>query len=122
MYKRESKSSSCPCTGEVDSFMTRMFGFNPSMTWKVVGISESEVPGVARVLITIGNQPTPNAFYIMPGGKFAMVGEVIPFGADPFAPVRSKLNTEAHGPMRGSASAAVTMVEFSDLQCPHCKA
>jgi protein-disulfide isomerase len=119
--KAEAQDASLPTTATVDSFMHRMFGYNPAVTWKVLDISPSEIPGVASVLVTIGDQPQPNQFYVMPGGQFAMVGEVVPFGADPFAPVRKKLATEAHGPQLGSKAAPVTVVEFSDLQCPHCK-
>jgi protein-disulfide isomerase len=101
--------------------MKRMFGFNPQVTWKIVDISPSEIPGVARVLVNIGGQPQATQFYVMPGGQFAMVGEVIPFGADPFAPARDKLDAEARGPSRGEQTAPVALVEFSDLQCPYCK-
>jgi protein-disulfide isomerase len=47
---------------------------------------------------------------------------MIPFGADPFARTRAELQRDAKGPSRGPANSAVEIVEFSDLQCPHCKA
>jgi protein-disulfide isomerase len=100
--------------------MKRMFGFNPGVTWKIVDISPSEAPGVARVVISIGEGQS-QAFYVLPGGQFAMIGEVIPFGADPFGAARTKLKAEANGPSKGAQAAPVQLVEFSDLQCPHCK-
>jgi protein-disulfide isomerase len=96
-----------------------MFGFQPDLKWKVSSIGPAEDPAVTRVVVQIGEQY--QAFYVWPGGKFAQVGDVIPFGADPFGPVRSKLATGAHGAVHGTTNAPVTLVEFSDLQCPHCK-
>jgi protein-disulfide isomerase len=113
--------TSLPTEATVNSFMKHMFGYNPSLTWKIVDISPTEAPGVARVVITVGEQGQSQAFYVLPGGQFAMVGEMIPFGADPFGPAREKLMAQAHGPTKGPQSAPVLLVEFSDLQCPHCK-
>src|SRR2546430_1765723 len=55
--KSETPDSSLPTNAVVDSFMKRMFGYNPAVTWKIVDISPSEIPGVARVLVAIGGQP-----------------------------------------------------------------
>src|SRR4051812_5189454 len=111
-----------PTEADVNGFLQHMFGYDPKITWKIQRISATEIPGVSSVLLVIGNSPQPTELLVMPGNKHAIVGqlEVIPFGPDPFADARKKL-VAADGPSRGPAGARVTIVEFSDLQCPFCK-
>ena len=42
--------------------------------------------------------------------------------AQPFAETRATLQQRADGPWRGAASKDLELVEFTDLQCPSCKA
>ena len=55
------------------------------------------------------------------GGQNAIIGEMIPFGPNPYVATRAKLQG-VFGPSRGGPNAKIQVVEFSDLQCPHCKA
>lgn len=113
--------SNPPTEAEVNEFLRRMFGYSANLTWKVLAIVPADSPGVSHVVAAIGEQQRPIHLYVLPGGKFAAVGDVIPFGADPFQPVRDILHTKAKGTSRGPADAGVTIVEFSDLQCPFCR-
>jgi protein-disulfide isomerase len=64
----------------------------------------------------------PTAFFVMPDGKHAVAGDaVVPFGVTPFADLRKTLQARADGATRGATSKDLLLVEFADLQCPHCK-
>ncbi len=106
----------------VNSFMHWMFGQDSTLEWKVQAIKPSVVKGLTEVSVLVsapqGKQQF--VFQVNPDGNYAIVGDILPFGADPFAADRAKL-AGFNGIAVGPKDAAVTVVEFSDLQCPHCK-
>jgi protein-disulfide isomerase len=112
-----------PAEDTVNSFLFQMFGYDPTVTWKVIEIRPSEVPGLAEVSIVLTNPQgsTPNRLLVSADGKRAITGDILPFGAKPFDDARARLEKGVNGPAKGPAKAAVTIVEFSDMQCPHCQ-
>jgi len=112
-----------PSEEVVDAFMQQMFGYDPSFSWKITAIKPSEAQGLAEVDVTVQGPQGAQAqkFYVSPDGRHAVVGQILPFGSHPFQAAREELGKRANGPSRGPATAPVTVVEFSDLQCPHCK-
>jgi len=116
-------SQRLPSKATVDSFLQHWFGYDSSITWQVARIQPAEVSGFAEVLVALekGGQQQQMVLYVAPDEKHAFTGEVIPFGADPFAAARQELAASTTGIGRGPANASLSIVEFSDLECPHCK-
>lgn len=110
-----------PSEQTVNEFLRHMFGYDPAIKWQVARIDVSP-EGMPEVFAIVQNGPQSQTvrFYIAPDGKHAILGETVPFGADPFAEARAIL-AKADGPARGPANAPVTIVEFGDLECPSCK-
>jgi protein-disulfide isomerase len=116
----QAPKTALPTTEEVDAYMKRSFGYDPSVSWQIFDIRDSGVPGVAEIIVSV-NKGEATHLYFSPGTQSAIVGQMMPFGPDPYAATRAKLQG-AFGPSRGAANPQIQIVEFSDLECPHCKA
>jgi protein-disulfide isomerase len=111
--------SKLPSKEEVEASLKRSFGYDTSISWKLLDVRPSVIPGLVEVLVQFGQDFS--RVYYSPETQQAIVGNLIPFGPNPYAPARAKLQA-ADGPARGPQTPVITMVEFSDLECPHCKA
>ncbi len=120
-------TATSPTTDTVNSFLKSLWGYDANRIWKVAAIQKTDAPGVSKVVVYVAERGA-NAkvqltqFFVTPDGKHAIAdGTVTPFGATPFADLRQLMQQRADGPARGAAGKDLLIVEFADLQCPHCK-
>lgn len=117
-----------PTVATVDSYLHAMLGYDASRIWRVVAIQKTPAAGVSKVVALVSDK-APNSkvqsatFYILPDGRHLVsdASGVQGFGADPFAENRAMLRARANGPAQGAPDKDLMLVEFADLQCPHCK-
>jgi len=112
----------------VDAFLTQLWGYDPNRIYQVAAIMPTVAPTVSQVVVFVAERGQPadqtktTTFLVLSDGKHGIAGDnVIDFGATPFADKRALLQARADGPSRGSADKKLELVEFADLQCPHCK-
>lgn len=120
-------TAASPTVETVNSFLHALWGYDPDRVWSVAAIEPTIAPGVVRVQAYIAEKTTPaklaqTTLFITPDGKHAIAGEVVAFGQQPFTEMRTLLQQRAEGPVRGSRSKDLELVEFADLQCSSCKA
>ena len=118
-----SATTGLPSQEEVNAFLRAQVGWEPQTTWKIVSIKPSKAAGLAEVNVQMSGPQGQGGktFFVSSDGKHAVFGEIVPFGKHPFEETRLELEKKSKGPSRGPATAPVAIVEFSDLQCPHCK-
>lgn len=124
---RKNFTAASPTVATVDAFLKAIWGYDVHRAWRVEAIQETPAPGLSRVTVFVadkaaGSKVQPSAFFVTPDGKHAIAGDsVITFGEKPFAEARQELMARANGPFRGASGKDLMLVEFADMQCPHCK-
>jgi protein-disulfide isomerase len=120
-------TAASPTVDTVNSFLKQLWGYDANRIWRVEAIQKTSAPGVAKVVVFVSDR-SPNAkvqttaFFVTPDGAHALAGDgVVPFGATPFESIRKLIQAKADGASRGAAGKEFLLVEFADLQCPHCK-
>jgi len=120
-------TASSPTVDTVNAFLKALWGYDPNRIWRVEAIQTTSAPNISKVVVFVsdkspGAKVQPTAFFVTPDGKHAVAGDsVVPFGATPFADLRKTIQTRADGATRGASGKDLMLVEFADLQCPHCK-
>lgn len=103
-------------------FVRELFAWGPDVKVKVGPLTPSvasdfyDVP----VQVTLQGHLEKGDVFVSKDGKTMLRGEIYRMADDPFAANRAKLRTEG-SPSLGPANARVTLVEFSDFECPHCQ-
>jgi protein-disulfide isomerase len=115
-----------PSRDTVEAFLHTMWGYDDNRIWSVAAIQQTPAAGVSRVVVFVKDKTSPDkgnttVFFVTPDGKHAIADNVIPFGAKPFAENRQMMIDKANGAAKGAAGKELLLVEFADLQCPHCK-
>ncbi len=116
-------SANAPSEATINDFLKQTFGWDQQVTWKIAQIKPAEDPNLFSITVILNTPQGQQAahFFVTPNQKYAVVGDLIPFGSDPFAKARQELKAIS-GPSHGPQDAPVTIVEFGDLECPACKA
>ncbi len=106
----------------VESYLRNLFSWGPAFQLKLGPLKDSQLPGFYEVpiAVTFQEQTDSGIVYASKDGKYIIRGELYNTSQDPFAETRAKLVTK-DSPSQGPANAKVTVVEFSDFQCPHCR-
>jgi protein-disulfide isomerase len=106
----------------VEAYLRHLYAFGPTVQLSVSVPKESEVPGLLETTIDLkdGENSQSAKFYLSKDGKYLVRGEVSDLSKDPLAETRSRIQMK-DAPSLGDPKATVTLVEFSDFQCPVCR-
>ena len=106
----------------VEAYLRNLYALGPSVQLSVSVPKESEVPGLLETTVDVkdGESSQSAKFYLSKDGKYLVRGEISDLSKDPLAETRALIQTN-EAPSLGDPKAAVTLVEFSDFECPVCR-
>ncbi len=107
---------------ETEVFVRNLFAWGPDFKVSIGPLAASPSPDfyLAPIHVTVNGQTDTGTVYVSKDGKTFLRGEMFDMAAHPFAENLPKLHID-NNPTQGPSDAKVTIVEFSDFECPHCR-
>ena len=117
-----SSSDQAHLSTTIESFLRNLFSWGPDFQIKLGPYKDATIPGYYEVGIEVKykDQNQTGVVYASKDGNYLIRGELYKTSEDPFAAARKDLSTKG-SPSKGPADSKITMVEFSDFECPHCR-
>ncbi len=111
-----------PTQKNIEAYLRHLYAFGPDVLLVVGAPKETAIEGLLETTInlTIGENKETVKFYVSKDGKFLFRGEMSDMTKDPLAESRSQIQMK-DAPSLGDPKAAVTLVEYSDFECPVCR-
>jgi protein-disulfide isomerase len=111
-----------PLQKTIEAYLRNLYAFGPEVHLTVSVPKETEVSGLLETVVSVksGDSTEDAKFYVSKDGKYLIRGEVSDLAKDPLAQNRALIDFK-DAPSMGDPKAAVTLVEFSDFQCPVCR-
>jgi protein-disulfide isomerase len=107
---------------QLETFVRHLLAVIPEVQVKIDDPKQSAVPDLLQVDVhfSYNGRSQDETFFVTKDGKDLLRGTVYDVAQNPFKPELDKLKT-ADAPMMGTPGAPVTLVIFSDFECPNCK-
>jgi protein-disulfide isomerase len=111
-----------PIQKSVETYLRSLYAFGPDVQVTVGPLKETSIPGLMATAISVKIEDSVQSvqFYVSKDGKYLLRGELSDLTKDPMAENLAKLQTK-DAPIWGDPKATITMVEFSDFECPVCR-
>jgi protein-disulfide isomerase len=105
-----------------EAFVRHFFGWGADIkvTLGPLGPAASADYYTVPIQVMLGGQTQTGEVFVSKDGKTLLRGEMYDMSVDPFADNRAKIHVDDN-PSKGPANARVTLVEFADFECPHCR-
>ncbi|MGC1258229.1 MAG: thioredoxin domain-containing protein, partial [Candidatus Acidiferrales bacterium] len=105
-----------------EAFVRDLFAWGPGFKVSIGPLAPSPSPDfyLAPIHVTVNGQTDTGSVYISKDGKTFLRGEMFDMAKNPFVDNLAKLHVDDN-PSEGPSNAKVTVVEFSDFECPHCR-